>query len=486
MDNRGEKTEMTQSSVLSMEDVNSTIHQSDEGPPRKFLWWIPLYNHVHPLQFFAFIFAVFNSLSVIVYIAGTQPFIITGVLGISANTGDITGSLALYSEIIALFGVIVWSMAADRIGRRGVMSCAIFLMGMAIVCYPHVRNVYPDMLLIKLVFSLGSSGSTAMMVAMMMEVAHGKGGLVSGCIGIASGLGATFAALCLFMVPAYLTMIYTKPNQGTMLSHSAIGGTTMIVSIILFFCMPKDSCTRPPVNHFKGYFKKLYTGVKAGKDLRIALGYASSFFARADEIIITNFISLWVAQYYIDEGKCKAGTLCLYASASSSTLSGYSQLVALGTTPFFALASEYIPKEWAVFIAGVVGACGCIPFAFSIDPTSKLSLGFVILIATGQYGMIISGMAMVAGNFIDRKDHAAISATYSFIGAVGIIIISKLGGVLFDKWMKGAPFLLLGIGHCLICLMSLITYTYRFIAERKAKRQILANQDIPNYVSESK
>lgn len=469
-----EKIQISQSSVLTLEDTSS-LNEINSAPPRKFMWWIPLHSHVHPLQFFAFVFSVFLALALIVYIAGTQSQILIGVLGIDINTGDIIGSLALYAEIIALVGVIAWSMAADHIGRRGVMSICIFLMGMCIVCYPHVTNVYPQMLIIRLIFSVGSAGSTAMMVAMMMEVAHGKGGLVSGCIGIASGLGATFAALCLFMVPAYIAMDYPEGNDGLTYSHSAIGGASMLVAIMLFFAMPKDSSTRPPVNHFKGYFQKLYVGIKAIREPRIALGYASSFFARADEIIITNFLALWVAKYYVENGSCVAGKTCLNAMASSSSLSGYSQLVALGTTPFFALASEYLPKEWGVFVAGVVGAAGCIPFAFSIDPTSKLSLGFVILIATGQYGMIISGMAMVAGDYIDRKDHAAISATYSFIGALGIIVISKLGGVLFDKWMKGAPFLLLGIGHCLMVVMSLAVYAHRYIIERKEKKQSSIN-----------
>jgi MFS family permease len=472
--------EKDQSSIVTVND--SSLKQIDDKPARKFMWWIPLQSHVHPLQFFAFIVAVFNALALIVYIAATQNQIIIGILSITTNTGDITGSLALYAEIIALFGVIMWSMASDRIGRRGVMSMSTFLMGTAVVCYPQVKNVYPHMLVLKLLFSVGSSGATAMMVAMMMEVAKGKGGLVSGCIGIASGLGATFAALCLFMAPAYLSMTYRGGNRGLTYSHTAIGGSSMVLSIILFFCMPKDSCTRPPVNHLKGWFIKLYKGIKAGKEPRIALGYASSFFARADEIIITNFLSLWVAKYYVEAGKCTAGGTCLYALASSSTLSGYSQLVALASTGFFSVASEYIPKEWAVMVAGAVGAAGCIPFAFSIDPTSKLSLGFVILIAIGQYGMIISGMAMVAGDHVDRNDNAAISATYSFIGAVGIIIVSKVGGVLFDVWMKGAPFLLLGIGHLLIFVMSIAVYLHRFFVERKEKKRLLLQETVPTYI----
>ncbi|CEI86394.1 hypothetical protein RMCBS344292_00836 [Rhizopus microsporus] len=464
-----EKIELSQDSILTVEQTNS-LQPADEPPPRKFLWWIPLQHHVHPLQFFAFIFSVFLSLSCIVYIAGTQPQILMGILAVYTNTGDITGSLSLYAEIIAVVGVIFWSMASDTIGRRGVMSCSILLMGLAIVCYPHVKSVYPSLLILKLLFSIGSSGSTAMMVAMMMEVAYGKGGLVSGCIGIASGLGATFAALCLFMVPAYLSIAYPGGNHGITYSHAIIGGCSMALAVVLFFAMPKDSYTRPPINHFKAYGSKLYRGILAAKEPRVALGYASSFFARADEIIISNFLSLWVQKYYIEKGMCSIGKTCLYSMASSSTLSGYSQLVALAATPFFSLASEYLPKEWAVFIAGVVGACGCIPFAFSIDPTTKLSLGFVILIACGQYGMIISGMAMVAGKHVDRKDNAAVSACYSFIGAIGIIILSKVGGVLFDKWMKGAPFLLLGIGHALVCIMSIIVYLQQAIIERTRKR----------------
>jgi MFS family permease len=475
----GEKTAVSESSILTLEDASS-LQEIDERAPRKFMWWIPIQSHVHPLQFLAMIVSVFVSLSLIVYIAGTQNQIIMGILGINDQSGDITGSLSLYSEILALVGVIAWSMAADRIGRRGVMSSCIVIMGAAVVSYTHVSNVYPQMLIIRLVFSVGSAGSTAMMVAMMMEIAVGKGGLVAGSIGIASGLGATFAALCLFMVPALLSITYTEGFDGLTYSHTIVGSTAMGLGVILFFCMPKDSYTRPPVNHFKGYLKKLYVGIQAGKEPRIALGYASSFFARADEIIITNFLSLWVAKYYVEMGRCKVGEKCLYALASSSTLSGYSQLVALSTTAFFALASEYAPKEWAVLVAGIVGACGCIPFAFSIDPTTKLSLGFVILIATGQYGMIISGMAMVSGDFIDRKDHAAISATYSFVGAIGIIILSKVGGVLFDKWMKGAPFLLLGIGHCLMALMSIAVYAHRFIIERRKK----ALGNAPTYITE--
>ncbi|KAI8988848.1 major facilitator superfamily domain-containing protein [Pilobolus umbonatus] len=448
--------------------------------PRKFLWWIPLQKHVHPVQFFFFIVTVFVSLTLIVYIAGTQPQILSSILLIKSDEGDITGSLSLYSEVTSVIGVIVWSLAADKIERKGVMSISIIIMAICVIAYPHVHNVYPDMLIIRLVFSVGTAGSTAMMAAMMMEVVHGKGGLVSGCIGIASGLGAVFAALVLFKAPAYFYIKSFDARKSLASSHGIVGGCCIAIGIASYFVLPKDVCKRENPNQFKALGRKLYRGIKAAKDPRVALGYVSSFFARADEIIITNFLTLWINKYYLENGKCEVGKVCLYGSASSSTLSGYSQIVALASTPFFSLASEYLPKEWAVIIAGIIGACGCIPFAFSFDPTTKAAMGYVIMVAIGQYGMIISGMAMIAGDFITVEDRAAISACYSFIGVCAIIIFSKLGGVLFDEWMKGAPFLLLGIGHCLIVLMAAAVYIIMRIKKRKDKTvEHVATYDIP-------
>ncbi|KAI8365774.1 major facilitator superfamily domain-containing protein [Blakeslea trispora] len=469
-DKLNQKTEAEFSRECLPELAGIDVSLANSQPSRKFLWLIPLNPNVHSFQFLAFILSVFISLSLIVYISGTQSQILTGALSITTNTGDITGSLTLYGEIVALVAVVIWSMVSDIIERRGVMSISIFLMGMVVVCYPHVNSLYPSMLILKLIFSVGSAGSTAMMMAMVMEITHGKGGLVSGCVGLASGLGAIIAALVFFMIPASLSIKYPGPNHGIIYSHGAIGGTAMVVAILLYFSLPKDLYKRSRINHFKAWVDKLYYGLKAAKEPRIALGYTSSFFARADEVIISNFISLWITQYYIDSGRCKAGETCLYSLASSSSLTGYAQLVALCSTGFFGPASEYIPKELAVFIAGVVGACGCLPFAFSPDPTTKVALGFVILLSCGQYGMIISGMAMCTGDYINQDYSASISATYSFIGAVGIIAISKIGGVLFDVWMKGAPFLLLGVGHCLIAVMSVLVYIRRLYLSCKRKK----------------
>ncbi|KAG0179515.1 hypothetical protein DFQ28_002727 [Apophysomyces sp. BC1034] len=361
--------------------------------------------------------------------------------------------------------VVVWGTLADRYQKSLISGFSLMLMGVAVVAYPHAPNVYPTLLILKLIFSIGSAGSTAMMAALMIEVVHGQGGLVSGLIGACSGLGAVFAALCLVRVPVQLRFILDRPNGEVVLAFGIIGGITILLGMIFIFALPRS--TERPVSDREGYHTKLRKGILAAKDMRIALGYATSFFARADEIIITNFISLWIVQYYIDVGECEAGKTCFLAMGSSSTLTGIAQSVALTSAPFFSAASEYLPKEVPVMLAGVIGAAGCIPFAFSIDPTSKASYAFVVLIAIGQFGMIISGMAMIAGPYVPTDCKGSVAGTYSFSGALGIIVIAKVGGVLFDRWMKGAPFLLLGIGHCLVTVFAFITLATRYIINRR-------------------
>ncbi|KAL4401732.1 transmembrane transporter [Malassezia pachydermatis] len=434
--------------------------------PRRFLWVIPLAAHVHPIQFFAYMVAIFVVMAVIVYLAAAQSFVLTSILSLYDDTGNITGNLALYGEITAIVFVIVWGITSDWAEKRTIYCISICIMGLPVILYPYAKNVYPDLLLMKLVFSIGSAGCTTMMVAIMIDVSYGQGGLVAGIVGACSGLGPLFAAFELFRVPSQLSSDVEHPQESLYQAFGIIGGATIFLGIVLWFFLPRAGMYRLPLIHLC-----LWEGVKMMRDPRVILGYASSFFARADEIIISNFISLWLTQYYIDRGDCTVGTPCYQALGQSGVLTGISQAVALATIPLFALVSEFLPRPVGLILAGLVGAAGCFPFSFSIDPTSSYSQGFIILLAAGQYGMIICGMAHLNGDVVPKKRRGTVSGMFSFIGSVGIIIVSKVGGVLFDTWMKGAPFLLLGIGHCIVVVLSVILFPRVYRLDALAKKQ---------------
>jgi predicted MFS family arabinose efflux permease len=41
-----------------------------------------------------------------------------------------------------------------------------------------------------------------------------------------------------------------------------------------------------------------------------------------------------------------------------------------------------------------------------------------------------------------------------FFGAVGILVISKLGGYTFDNWMPSSPFLLMALANALLLIYA--------------------------------
>jgi len=177
-------------------------------------------------------------------------------------------------------------------------------------------------------------------------------------------------------------------------------------------------------------------------------------------------VSLWVIQYHIDGGSChiKLSGLsgaddessCSIAVTDTHRLTGIGQGVSLICAPIFGYASERFQKSTVLAFAGIVGAIGSLPFAFTqTAPAKGSNLAFVSLIGMGQIGMIVTGMTLVNGVHTDPKYRGSIAGVFSFCGAVSIMVMARLGGYLFDEWMHGAPFVLMGIAHLLIALMGI-------------------------------
>lgn len=382
-----DRMSVTDKSLIDQESALSNTNDEDL-PPRKLLWVIPLAPHVNPIRFVCFLFAVFVSMSVIVYFAAAQAWTLSSVLMISENTGDATGSLGTYSEVMSVVAVVVWGTLSDRISKRSIMSISLMIMGIITIAYPHANNLYPTLLILRLIYSVGTAGTTCMMAAMMVEAMHKKNGILAAMIGACTGLGAIFAVFCLFDVPSQLSYMqdsFTDPIN-IIVSYAIIGAVCTALGLILWPAMPPTIHRVRGEHSFKNFFLRLWNGTKAAKDPRIALAFVTSFFARSDEVIVSNFISLWVQQYYIEKGVCQVGASCYQGMASTSTMTGIAQAVALVSAVFFGGVSEYLPREIGVLCAGIIGAVGCLPFSMSVDPTSNTSLAYVILIAIGQYG----------------------------------------------------------------------------------------------------
>lgn len=66
-------------------------------------------------------------------------------------------------------------------------------------------------------------------------------------------------------------------------------------------------------------------------------------------------------------------------------------------------------------------------------------------IGLSQIGAIVTSLGLSTGPYVDKTIRGSVAGAYSLTGGCGILILTKLGGFLFDKWTPGAPFYIMAI-----------------------------------------
>ncbi|KAG0069316.1 hypothetical protein BGZ89_003108 [Linnemannia elongata] len=491
----------TTSNHVDVENINEddiSVKRYDPNADKKRLFYIfYVRKHINHINFIFYLAACMGSITLVAYLSIVQPFIFKLILKITKNQGNLTGELALYDEIIALPATLFWGVLSDRVGRRPVYSFGFLFLGASLMIYPRVENVYPQMLLCRLLFSLGSSAATCMMTGTLGDVAGAihERGRVSAIVGLCAGCGGLIAGMVLINIPYHLEVKYGGEIEGIKAAYLIVGGGALVLSVLLFLTMPATG--KGQADGVAGWFKKtvlkkeiededekeiispwklLKYGFRAGRDPRVALAYLSSFVARADTVLFSSFMSLWVMQYYVSLGWCDAdrGTTCYPAAGGTHKLTGYGQGISLAFAPFFGYAAEKFEKSTVLAFAGFMGAIGSLPFAFTkTNPAHDSNMAFVTMTGIGQMGVIIVGMTLVNGLNVDPKYRGSVAGVFSFCGALSIMITARLGGYLFDAWMHGAPFVIIGAVHILICLFGI----YVRVVTPRLKREDLIREE---------
>lgn len=249
-------------------------------------------------------------------------------------------------------------------------------------------------------------------------------------------------------------------------------------------------------------------------DYRIAIGYLGGFVARASSVAISLFIPLFVNTYFINNGFCKGSPNdpspelkeeCRAAYVLSSILTGVAQLMGLMCAPVFGYLSSRPGRiNWPIVVSTVLGIVGYIILPQLASPEIKNVEGrggspviflVVTLIGISQIGAIVCSLGSLGRGVlaveIPRTAHrppsldpdededdteedqplisisteyesasrirlkGSIAGVYSLCGGVAILLLTKLGGYLFDKLSHGAPFYMMAIFNAILLAASL-------------------------------
>ncbi|KAG4030499.1 hypothetical protein MFRU_012g02320 [Monilinia fructicola] len=282
---------------------------------------------------------------------------------------------------------------------------------------------------------------------------------------------------------------------------------------------------RENTEKFQPYWKLMSDSTILGfKDARIGLGYVGGFVARASSVGISLFIPLYINSYFIGHGFCQGSPNdpspelkkeCRRAYVLAAELTGASQLIALLCAPLFGyLSDRYRRFNIPLLAASIFGIIGYIGFAQLVSPEPKDINGrggspvvFVMvgLIGISQIGAIVCSLGLLGRGVLgdeggyslssqlqdavsaadpdsydanetapliasprrksSSRNHlkGSIAGVYSLSGGAAILLLTKLGGYLFDNLSTGAPFYMLAIFNALLLVIGVGAGTYREI-----------------------
>ncbi|EDO04628.1 hypothetical protein SS1G_07111 [Sclerotinia sclerotiorum 1980 UF-70] len=282
---------------------------------------------------------------------------------------------------------------------------------------------------------------------------------------------------------------------------------------------------REDTEKFQPYWRLISDSTILGfQDAQIGLGYLGGFVARASSVGISLFIPLYINSYFIGRGFCQGSPNdpspelkkeCRRAYVLAAELTGASQLIALLCAPLFGYFSDrYRRFNVPLLTASVFGIIGYIGFAQLDSPEpqdingrggSPIVFLLVALIGISQIGAIVCSLGLLGRGVLgdeggynlssqlqetasdanpDLHDTTAertpliaspsiretssrnhlkgsIAGVYSLSGGAAILLLTKLGGYLFDNLSTGAPFYMMAIFNAVLLVIGVGTGIYR-------------------------
>lgn len=404
---------------------------------------IHLAPSVTRLQGWTLLLGAFFSIGLMTFISIGQAYILNEHLGIpTSEQGTISGDLVFWTEIITLTFFIPVGILVDRVGRRSIFALGFLLLAATYVLYPHAA-VVGDLYAYRFVYALGvvtiAGGLSTVLVDYPAERSRGK--LVA-IVGLLSGLGIVFTNQGFGALPHVLTDRGMDGVQAGYYTHYAVAAVAVVVAVLVFLGLQKGIPVR---REERPSVRDLFlSGFKQARNPRVALSYAAAFIARGDQSINATFLILWGTTAGV-----AAGMETSEAVKNGTFIFVIAQIAALIWAPIMGPLMDRMDRVSALGLSMVLAAIGNLSVIWLVDPTPGGGLIFYILLGIGQISVYLGAQSLIGQEAPMAKRGSVLSA-FNVAGAIGILLITAVGGRIFDGIAPWAPFVLVGAINVLL------------------------------------
>ena len=401
------------------------------------------------LQASTLLFSAFFSIGLMTFIAIGQTYILNEHLGIpTTEQGTISGDLVFWTEIMTLALFIPAGILVDRVGRRMIFAIGFLLLGLTYVIYPSAEAV-DDLYLYRIVYALGVvTVATALSTVMVDYPAERSRGKLVAIVGLLSGLGIVFINQFFGGLPKMLIADGMDGIEAGYVTHYIVAGIAAVVAIFVWSGLQRGT----PVHHEeRPAVRDLFvSGFSQARNPRILLSYLAAFIARGDKSVNATFLILWGTTAGLAAGMDTAE-----AVKNGTIIFVLAQVAALVWAPIMGPVMDRLDRVTGLALSMVLAAIGNLAVIWLVDPRPGPGLVFFILLGIGQISVYLAAQSLI-GQEAPLAKRGSVMGAFNVAGAIGILLITAVGGRLFDGIAPSAPFVLVGCINVLLFLLCLV------------------------------
>ena len=422
--------------------MNKTASIHSLGP-------ITLAPSVLPRHGIAYLYSAFFSIGLITFVSIGQAYILNEHLKIpTSQQGAISGDLVFWTEVITLIFFIPAGVLMDRIGRKPIYSAGFILLALAYALYPFSRSL-SDLTPCRIIYAFGIVAVTGALSTVMIDYpAERSRGKLIAITGFLNGLGIVVLNSFFGGLPQKLVAKGFSGNDAGIYTHLGIAGVALVSAIVVGLGLkggtPVSKKERLPL-------RALFTsGISCAKNPRILLSYAAAFVARGDQSIIGTFLPLWGTTSGIAMGMAPAE-----AVKKGMMIFIISQAAALLWAPVIGPLIDRWNRVTALALCMSLASIGYLSLGFIGNPHEPTSIIFFVLLGIGQISSFLGAQSLI-GQEAPKAERGSVIGMFNISGAIGILVITTIGGRLFDSISPKAPFIVVGTINALVMLAGIM------------------------------
>ena len=410
---------------------------------------IQLVPGVRPVHLWTYLLVAVISSAYAGALSILQPGLLHAMGIPQSEQATLTGNLAVLQELVFIFLLGPIGALADRLGRRQVYSLGLLLTGVGYALYAQAGTVM-ELVLVRVIVAVGSAAVVGMMVTVIADYP------VEADRGKANGLQGFVATLGAFIPPVLLAFPAVFAGQGmtelgAQQATFAIAGSLGAFAAVLAAVGLAKQAGRRSAGEQIPLRTLLREGVRSTRDPAIALACAAAFTSRGVLAVTGAFMSLWLVQY-------GTGTLGMSGSDAMGKLAMPRVMTIVSGAMIGAilmgLLSDRIRRVTAVAVASGLTAVVYISLFMVKDPTAPWVFVLLGLMGIAEISAFVASQVLV-GQQSPSNLRGVIIGFFGVAGAVGILVGSGVGGVLFRVVGPSAPFVMFGAFNVLVCAWAL-------------------------------